>query len=430
MSGLVHPEQLRGHRLVVVGAGRSGVSAARLGLALGAQVRLLDRNPQAVDEATATQLKQSGAELLFGQHSPDQFQQANMVVLSPGIPLTKLEPHLPSERGFPVISELELASWFVEEPIIAVTGTNGKTTTVGLIHHLLTSSGQTAFLGGNIGTPLSDYLLGRERCQVLVLEVSSFQLQLCSSFHPRVGVLLNVSPNHLDYHADMEEYYRAKLKLFRRQTDNDVAVLPFALKEQLDTETWLRARRVYFVNRNAFHSPHLPGPHNQENMEAAYQACRAFGLTEQAAASYFPEYLPEPHRMQQVLEKDGVLYVDDSKSTTPASLAMALQSFERPILLLAGGRFKGGDLGQLKELVRSKVRAVGLFGESRELFSQAWQDACTMFWKPGLAEAVRELASMAKPGDVVLLSPATSSFDLFSDYKARGICFQETVREL
>jgi len=430
VSGLVHTEQLRGHRLVVVGAGRSGMAAARLGLALGAELRLLEADSQTLSEETKAALTAQGADIQLGKHVPEQFADADMVILSPGIPVRAVEGCFPKNRSFPVLSELELASWFVQEPIIAVTGSNGKTTTVGLIHHLLTRSGKTAFLGGNIGTPLSEYILGEERCEVLVLEVSSFQLQLSSSFHPRVGVLLNVSPNHLDYHADMEEYYQAKLKLFRHQDEQDVAILPLALKERLEAETWLKARRVYFVNRNAFSSPRLPGPHNQENMEAAYQASRAFGLSENQAAELFPEFQPEPHRTQQVLEKDGVLYVDDSKSTTPASLAMALQSFQRPILLLAGGRFKGGDLTELRGLIQEKVRAVGLFGESRELFSQAWEGLCPMFWKPSLEEAFAELNSLARSGDVLLLSPATSSFDLFRNYKERGQCFQEAVQAL
>jgi UDP-N-acetylmuramoylalanine--D-glutamate ligase len=430
MRQLIHRSQLAGHRVVVVGAGRSGIAAARLAVELGAATRLVDSNPQALDKDTERLLSGLRVDVELGEHRAEQFRTADLIILSPGVPKAALGHVLPPPGSVPVLSELEVASWFVSEPIIAVTGTNGKTTTASLIHHLLTQTGRSAFLGGNIGTPLSEYVASGEEKKILVLEVSSFQLQNTDSFRPKVGLLLNFSPNHLDYHQSLEEYFECKLRLFRRQTEEDLAILPLELKETLERHRSWSSRRVYFTDRGRFESSRLPGPHNRANMEAASLACKPFGVSEEEADRAFASFEPYPHRLQPFEEKDGVLFVDDSKGTTLTSLEAALKSFDRPILLLAGGRFKGGDPEELSGLVGRKVRRAGLFGESRDLLYAAWSGSTEAFREESMERAAQRMAQLAEKGDVVLLSPAGSSFDAYQGYKERGLAFQKVVSEL
>lgn len=415
--------------IVVVGAGSSGQSAARLCQVTGGRVLLLEMNENALTTKDQDFLIRQGISLEFGRHSVKQFQNTEAVILSPGVPKRSIEKFLP-QKDIPVLSELELASWFVDKPIIALTGTNGKTTTVGIIHTILEYCGFKSFLGGNIGTPLSDYILQDNRSEVLVLEVSSFQLQNIQSFHPDVAVLLNFSPNHLDYHENIEEYWQAKMNLFLNQDSSDWAIFPEELKKEIEVINWIKAQPIHVKNRQQFNCPSLLGAHNQFNMETAYQACRYFGIGEKEAAQAMTNFKPQNHRLQVISEKEGIVFVDDSKATTVASMEAALNAFDSPIFLLAGGRFKGGDLSRLRDLIKKKVKAVGLFGESREIFQQAWAGCTKMFWEDNLQEVVKKVAKMAQAGEVVLLSPGTSSFDLFRDYKERGQAFQEAVSDL
>ncbi len=424
MREFIHGDQLRGHQTRVLGAGKSGIAAAHLLVRMGAQVRLLEKN-EASAAAVPTDL---GFEVCGGEHRPEHFDGADLIVLSPGIARAKVAHLLPAQAQ--VVSELELASWFVSEPIIAVTGTNGKTTTTTLISRILEHGGKRVFTGGNIGTPLCEYLLGDEQADILVLEVSSFQLQNSPSFHPRVGVLLNFSANHLDYHETMEEYLDAKLSMFAHMDVSDLAVVPLSMKEELEARNFTRAKRIYFVASQRFECPGLPGEHNRENMEAAYLACRAFGLTEDEVRLGIEGFSSLPHRIEAVAEHKGIVFVDDSKSTTIDSMIAALKSQDRPVRLLAGGVFKGGDLSAVLPLIRERVRGVYLFGQSREIFEEAWGGSGKeLTWDATLEEAVFRAASDARSGECVLLSPATASFDLFANYKERGKAFQRSVRE-
>ncbi len=431
-------EKTRGRRIqigelaVVVGAGRSGLAAARLLSREGARVRLLDRNTAALSPEQAASLQKLGVDVQLGEHSPEQFEHAAIVVPSPGMPVAKLAQYLGGAcEGAPeVLAEMELAWRYLnDEPVLAVTGTSGKTTTASLAAAMLQAQGYTVFLGGNIGTPLSEYVLSGRKADVLVLEISSFQLQACSTFCPRAGVLLNITPNHLDYHKDMAEYTEAKFRLFRCQDEGDLAVLGADLQE-LARGFNLRARQVWVRESERFPQSGLLGAHNKFNEEAAWQACRFFGVSEANAARAVARFKPLPHRLELVRERGGVLYVNDSKCTTVSSLKVALQAFDRPLRLLCGGKFKGGDLAALGGLVRERVREVALFGASREHFEKAWRDLAPLRWHPTLEEAVRALAASAKEGDVVLLAPATSSFDLYDNYMARGDDFKRIVSEL
>ena len=421
----------RGDAAAVLGAGRSGAAALKLLCRLGAETRLLEREERNISPELRAFIEQNKVRLICGEHAPQHFSELDFLVLSPGVPAARIAPLLPdslAERP-ELLAEMELA-WrqLRGEPVLAVSGTNGKTTTASLAAAMLRRQGLNVFLGGNIGTPLSEYVLHGRQADVLVLEISSFQLQTCSSFHPRVGVLLNIAENHLDYHADMREYIEAKFRLFRRQGAADLAVLGKGL-EPLARRMPIKARQTYFAPCGRFPRSLLFGAHNQANMEAAYQACREFGVTEEKARRTAAAFKPLPHRLERVDEKGGVLFVNDSKCTTVTALKAALEAFDRPVRLLAGGKFKGGDLTSLRALVKERVREVGLFGAGREYFEKAWQDLVPIHWSPGLEEAVRELAAGAPAGDVVLLAPAAASFDLYADYEARGNDFKRIVKE-
>lgn len=422
---LVHP----GQRAVVVGAGTSGLAAARLLERLGARVRLLERDLAHAARVEAM-AEAANWEVAGGPHERRQFEDAALAVLSPGVNPRLLRPWLQGLKPGQVVSELELAWRCVCEPVVAVTGTSGKTTTTSLIGHFLRAMGKRVFVGGNIGTPLSEYALQGIAADILVLEASSFQLLTSPAFRPDVGVLLNISPNHLDYHADMDEYRGAKLSMFARQRRGDTALFPEHMRAELDAPGITQARTIFFQTDSRLSCGALPGRHNQANIAAAFAACGVFGLDPATAQEALESVQALPHRLQVVAETRGVLFVDDSKATTAHALEAALEAFDRPILLLAGGVFKGGDLQALTPLLRRKVRQVALFGAGREVFERAWAGVVPLSWEPSLERAMDRLWALAAPGDVILLSPATASFDLFTDYKARGRAFQSRAQTL
>ncbi len=431
------PAVFPGQLAVVVGAGVSGVAAARLLHRLGARVRLLDRSAGRIPADFAAWAAEAGVEIVCGEHSPEQFIGAALVVPSPGVAAAVIRRFLPEKNPPEIMAETELA-WrqLTGEPVLAVTGTSGKTTTTSLCSAMLREQGFRVFTGGNIGTPLSEYVLSGERADVVVLELSSFQLQTCSTLHPRVAVLLNISENHLDYHRDMAEYVGAKMRLFAHQTSEDLAVLQEGMNGLADGYG-LRARRVFYAVSNRFPEMHLMGPHNRANAEAAWLACREFGVSEETAARAVAAFRPLEHRLEKVAELNGVLYVNDSKCTTVEALRVALASFDRPVALLAGGKFKGGDLESLKPLLKKHVRHVALYGASREHFEPAWRDVVPVTWDETLERAMCRLAgcgtgepAVVRPGDAVLLAPATSSFDQYANYLRRGEDFKRIVREV
>ena len=424
----------KGDLAVVVGAGRSGKAASALLLRQGVRVRLLDKNPVALSEPEKKVFLERGGELLLGEHQKEHFADASVVVPSPGVPRASLLPYLDEQklvRGeLEILAEMELAFRYLnDEPILAVTGTSGKTTTVSVAAAMLKEQGLSVFLGGNIGTPLSEYVLDSRHADVLVLEISSFQLQCCQTFAPRVAVLLNLSPNHLDYHRDMQEYRDAKFRIFRWQDENDLAILGHGLEEEAKAYG-LRARKIFVEATTRFPKMQLLGSHNRFNCEAAYQACRFFGVSESHAAKAVEAFKPLPNRLERVREHQGVLYINDSKATTVSALEVAIRAIDRPLRLLCGGKFKGGNLAALIPLVQEKVREVALFGAAREEFEAAWKGIVPISWHPRLEPAVQCLAEHACAGDAVLLAPATASFDLYTSYVERGRDFRAIVERL
>jgi UDP-N-acetylmuramoylalanine--D-glutamate ligase len=429
MSGTaVMKNSLKDARAAVVGAGRSGRSAARLLHHLGAKPAVLERNPSAPDEEFRAWADGVGVPIITGEHRPEHFQDLDFVVLSPGVHADALRPLIP--RGVEIMAEMELAGRFAKGRIFAVTGTNGKTTSTALAGHVLERLGRKVFVGGNIGSPLSDHALSDQEAEVLVLEVSSFQGQNLLGFRPDVAVLLNFSPNHLDYHTDMGEYLEAKLNLFSNMKGEDLAVLPEDMRSELEGRDFTSAERIYFAPQGRFEVAGLPGRHNQANMEAVFQGLGRFGVGEDEMRDALKSFHPHPHRLETVLTAGGVSFVDDSKSTTLDSLKAALEALPAPVILLAGGLFKGGEPSGLIPLLKSKVKSVWLYGGSREVFEPAWSPHVPLAWRPTLGEAMRELGDQLRPGDTVLLSPAAASFDQYKDYKARGEDFARTAREM
>ncbi len=429
------PEQnkttFEGAKVVVLGAGRSGMAAVRLLAREKANVCLIESNAKNIDVAFAAEIQNSGVEIICSEHGAEHFVGVDYIIPSPGIPVTGILPLLPKTNAPEILAEMELASRYLQgEKILAITGTSGKTTTVSLAAAMLHAHGLKVFLGGNIGTPLSEYVLSGDRADVLVLELSSFQLQTCTTFRPHVAVILNITENHLDYHKDMQEYIDAKLAIFAQQGVNDVAIIHESLASIMEKQpikpkiTWL------CQGENSFEKARLVGEHNVLNMEAAWLACKEFGVSHANAAKAVAEFAPLEHRLESVREFKGVLYVNDSKCTTTSSLKVALEAFDRPIILLCGGKFKGGDLVGLRPLIDEKVKQVVLFGASREYFEKAWENLVPMAWFPKLDEAIAMVSEFAVQGDVALMAPATASFDLYKNYMARGDDFKRLVGAL
>ena len=449
--------ELKDKKAVVVGLGRSGEAAARLLASRGAKVVVLDHKGEEELRPQMQALEPLGIEVRPGGHHKEALKGADLLVLSPGV-----DPSLPlwqeaRRQGTEVMGELELAARSISEPIIAVTGTNGKTTTTHLIGHLLREARRRVFVGGNIGSPVAEYLLGGERADFVVLEVSSFQLETISTFRPWVAVLLNVGEDHLDRHRSFGDYLRAKARIFENQAPEDWAVLnlddppvrglleasqipsstlPFS-KEPLDRRegAFLQGEdallRLGGIEERVSLRPFpLRGEHNVENALAALLVGRLCGLEPQEMEGALGSFRPLPHRLEFVGEVKGVTFWNDSKATNPSATLRALEAMEGPVVLIAGGRNKGLDLGPLRRAARKKVRAVVALGEAGPEVERAFQGLAPVMRAQGMEEAVRLAFENSSPGEAVLLSPACASFDMFRDYRERGEAFRSAVERL
>ncbi|MGB9885538.1 MAG: UDP-N-acetylmuramoyl-L-alanine--D-glutamate ligase [Moorellales bacterium] len=443
-----------GRRVLVVGAGRSGRAAAEVLASLGAAVTLTDLKP-------ASALTLGGlsprVRVVAGGYPVVSREEFDLLIVSPGVPLS--EPPLAQARteGLPVWSEIELAYRLSRQPVLAVTGTNGKTTTTALLGQMFRDAGRVTVVAGNIGLPLVGEVVKAPEEAVIVAEVSSFQLETTITFAPRVAVILNITPDHLDRHPDLESYREAKARIFRRQGPQDWTVLNFddPLVRSLGAET--PARVLYFSTRTelgegAFLSGgwivlaragervrllpvselSLLGRHNWENCLAAAAAAWAFGLPPEGVAHTLRTFPGVPHRLEPVAEVDGVAYYNDSKATNPDAAIKALEAFERPIILIAGGRNKGASFAELAEKMVGRVKHLILLGEAAPLIEAAARAAGLeeISRVPGLEAAVARARDVARPGEVVLLSPACASWDMFTNYEERGELFKRQVRAL
>lgn len=417
-----------GKQGVVIGTGKSGLAAARLLHVLGAKVRIVDSNPN-VTEDILGDLK-GNVELMAGPHDRSQFSDADIVIPSPGVPVRKMADVLGDVPTQSLMAEVEFASWFTDSPILAITGSNGKTTTTTLVSAILKDAGKTVFTGGNIGTPLSEHVLEAEHADVVVLELSSFQLQNCRTLKPRVGIFLNLSANHLDYHEDMEEYLDAKLVMFSRMTGEDTALMHESLREIMGDRGFTNAYVEWFGPTEAFDAPFLPGKHNQSNIQAAWLAAKLFGVTEEQAGETIRNFKSLEHRLEQVGEVDGVLYVNDTKATTLVAAEAAVKSFDRPVRLLMGGKWKGGDVESFAKAIKGRVAHIGLYGGGRDAIESTLSNEFPVTWDQTLEDAMNRQRDMAADGDVILLSPGMASFDQYNNYEERGHDFKRVVEGL
>ena len=420
------------------------MAAARLLKKCGAIVSALDTGVSPMLEQKALDLGGEGITVTTGPEAAEVTPDHDLVVLSPGIEeKSKLVVQARSE-GAPLIGELELAYTLATSPVIAITGTNGKTTTTELTARILRGAGIDAEACGNIGTPMSELLLGKPP-GLFVAEVSSFQLETIRSFRPKVALLLNLSPNHLDRYSSMEEYQSAKLRIFENQTAEDWAVIPFG-----EDFPEIRARTITFSTTDSraditlssagmiryrnqdlvdMRRTRLQGPHNAANLMAAFGAGLALGADPEAMASAVSDYAPPAHRFEKVREENGVTWINDSKATNLDAMEQAIRSVKGSLILIAGGKDKGTGFGPIAQLVRERAGAAILIGEMRSRIAGEWQPMKTHLAE-NLEEAVLLAASKALPGTTVLFSPGTSSYDMFRDYIERGDTFRRLVQSL
>ena len=436
----------KNQKVAIVGAGLSGSAAALLLASEGAQVTVLDSaEDKNLLKSTLDNLRAHDVRVICGPAADHDSSEYQWVVLSPGIdPASPLGRNF-SSRKVETISEVELGWRFCEMPVIAVTGTNGKTTTTELLAQMLNACGQRTIACGNIGKPLSEVAREKQLFDVLTVEVSSFQLEAIRTFRPSISLWLNFAPDHLDRYRSVADYRAAKLRIFENQTEQDVAVVNAA--EALPK---IRPRRITFSaysNRADFRlsdgaiiyenrpvlrlsDTKLRGLHNIENLMATFAVGVARGLAFGQMVPALRDYEPRPHRCEFVRELDGVEYVNDSKATNLDAVEKALAAQTKPMVLIAGGKDKGLTFDPLRSLVKEKVKSAVLIGEMAPSIKRSWDGAVNCDLAISLADAVERARGLATPGDVVLFSPGTSSFDMFKSYSDRGDQFRALVQAL
>ncbi|MBA2270741.1 MAG: UDP-N-acetylmuramoyl-L-alanine--D-glutamate ligase [Chthoniobacterales bacterium] len=433
-------------KVAVLGAGLSGTAAALLLQEEGAVVTVLDSADERTRlKTTVDNLRARGINVICGPEAERDASHYELVVLSPGIdPVSPLATNF-SSRNIETIGELELGWRSCNAPVIAITGTNGKTTTTELLAQMLNACGQRTIACGNIGKPLSEVAREGRSFDVLTVEVSSFQLETITTFRPSISVWLNFAPDHLDRYRSLGEYHAAKLRIFDYQTADDVAVV-----NAVETLPEIKARRVSFsayadyadfrlaegaiVYQNTpvlrLSDTKLRGSHNIENLMATLAVGLTRGLSFEQMVPPLSAYDPRPHRCEFVREISGVGYINDSKATNLAAVEKALLSQAKPVVLIAGGKDKGFEFDTLRDLVAEKVRATVLIGEMAERICSDWSGVVPCEIAHSLAEAVERAHAIAKPGETVLFSPGTSSFDMFKSYADRGDQFRALVHAL
>lgn len=444
-------------KILIVGAKKSGVYAALLAKKKGNEVFVTESNKS--DEVVHLKniLDKNNIPYEIGSHSFEKLKGFDIAVLSPGIPLNARIVKYLMENHIKIIGEMEFA--FLQSPntkIIGITGTNGKSTTTALTGHLLKQEG--AVVGGNLGTPYSALLLQNEKPSFAVLETSCFQLETIEKYHPYVSVFLNFTEDHLDRYPNMEMYLKAKKRIFENQNSSDFAVLNyddpvvrnfykeikpevffFSIKNELEKGTFLDNKgNIVFAFKNKkevlFNKEIIPllGMHNVMNVLAAVSSAKIIGIDNKNIKENIMTFIGLEHRLEKVKEIDGVLYVNDSKSTTPDSTIVALESFNSPIILIAGGSSKNNDFTELSLLFPKKLKKLILIGETAKEIAKASKNAGfeNFLYANSLKDAVIEAKKIAEKSDIILLSPACASFDMFRDFEDRGEKFKEIVNSL
>jgi UDP-N-acetylmuramoylalanine--D-glutamate ligase len=445
---------LAGRKILVVGLERTGLATAEFCRARGAQVTVSEcRAADQVAEA-ATRLQALGVRLELGGHRPETFLEHDLIIPSPGVPL-QIEPIAAARaQGIPVWSEIELAWRFLRGRLVAITGSNGKTTTTLLTGHLLRAAGVPTLVGGNVGVPLISLVAQTREDTVTVAEVSSFQLEAIQAFRPDVAVFLNLSPDHLDRHGSLEAYARAKARLFENQRPEDAAVLNrddagvaalmpqipriywFSRRESVDAGTFCQGDELWFAQggvRTRFAQRAdvpLPGSHNLENALAACCASILCGAPPERLAEALRSFPGVEHRLEVVAEIGGITFINDSKATNVDAALRAIEAVDGPVLVILGGRDKGSDFTPLREILTRRARHVLLIGEAAEKIARQLDGGPLLEFAGTLDQAVERAYVLARPGDTVLLAPACASFDQFQNFEHRGRVFKQLVQQL
>ncbi|MFA4989690.1 MAG: UDP-N-acetylmuramoyl-L-alanine--D-glutamate ligase [Candidatus Omnitrophota bacterium] len=406
--------------VLVVGLARSGVASANLLYDLGAHVFVTDNQDNTNIRQALSQLKSKDIQVELGRHSRDFVKGKDNVVISPGVPSSALPVIWAKENNVPVISEVELAWILCPAQVIAVTGTNGKTTVTTLIGKVLSAAGKRVFTCGNIGRPFCAEVEKIREGDFVVLEVSSFQLEHIATFKPKICLFLNLSRNHLDRYKDMAEYLTAKKRAFRNQSTADYAVLNDDDPAIRSLAQELKSTVVYFRKEEGLNP----------NQSAVLSVAALLGINKDLVMKVFGEFKGVEHRLENVLEINGVRFINDSKSTTTEATVWALNNLSGPLILIAGGREKGNAYGKVVELAAKKVKAAVLIGEAKGKIKKVFSGSTAIVEAATLEEAVKKAYQLALPGDCVLFSPMCKSFDMFSDYEDRGRSFKAIVFEL
>jgi UDP-N-acetylmuramoylalanine--D-glutamate ligase len=442
---------LTGKRVLVVGLARTGVVASLFSAGYGATVIATDERPESELAETAAQLRAAGVKLELGGHVDAAFLDQDLIVVSPGVP-AKLPPlELARAQGIPVWSEIELAWRFLRGKLVAITGSNGKTTTTALLAHILQTSDIPTLVGGNIGTPLLALVEKSTDPAVTVAEISSFQLETIDKFRPEIGVLLNLTPDHLDRHGTFEEYASAKMRMFENQLERDMAVLNaddpeitkrmpakphifwFSRQKRVATGAFVRDHEIIFRHEGSEvvlarrDQILLRGEHNVENVLAACAAAYLAGATPAAIANGVKSFSGVEHRLEFAGEFAGVQFYNDSKATNVDAAVKAIAAFPGPLLVILGGKDKGSPYTPLRELLHDRARLALLIGEAAPKIATDLEGAVELRQAGTLARAMQWAIEAAQPGDTVLLAPACSSFDQFENYEQRGRVFKELV---
>ncbi|MCF7793767.1 MAG: UDP-N-acetylmuramoyl-L-alanine--D-glutamate ligase [Candidatus Cloacimonetes bacterium] len=431
----------------ILGVARSGIAAAK-------KIKQLGGKPFLSEYKTENQIQDSAkikAEFYceFGGHS-EKVLENDVLIVSPGIPLNIPIIQKAKAKKIEIISEIELGFRIkhLHSFIIAITGSNGKSTTVSLIHHILQTAGYKSILAGNIGTAFTSFPIEKPDIDFIVLELSSFQLELIDKFQPDVAAILNITPDHLNRYKNMEDYAKAKFNIFQNQSPGNLAILnsndkySANFKDQITAEIKqfsLSGKSDILLNNNKFQFQHhnislenatLKGPHNLENMMAAVLAVSPFNIPDEFIEEAFSTFRSLPHRLEFVAEIDGIKFYNDSKATNTDAVKYALQSFEKPIRLIIGGSGKGEDYSVLNELIKKHVKKLYLIGDSKEEMAKAFADTVDFEKFQTYKDVVITAFQEAEKGDEIVLSPACTSYDMFQNFEQRGDHFKKLVRDL
>ena len=444
--------EIRGKKIVILGLALSGAAAAKLAVRQGADVFVSDNQDTLALQGTLTDLKALGILGELGQHS-DHIYDADLWIISPGIAQDSELVQKAQSNDIPIVSEIEFASWFTEAPILAITGSNGKTTTAHLLAEMIQTDDLHGALAGNVGIPFAEMVLedleNPDPKRVWVLEISSFQMEFIEHFKPYIAIFLNITPDHLNRYPSMKEYIAAKMNMWSRQTAEDFIVYnadDTILVEEIAEST---SRKIAFglghhpeaifqPNRTKIYTEEhatliemnqlaLPGKHNLANALAAATAAHLMGVPNKSIAATMSQFSGVPHRLEPIAEINGVTYVNDSKATNLDAVQVALESFTQPIILLLGGLDKGGDFRSILPHTHNNLKEVIAFGQAKELILTVLRDAVRSTSVMDLKEALELAQNCSQPGDVVLLSPGCASFDQFENFEERGDHFRSLV---